>query len=317
MNKFKILSLDGGGIRGAYSAAVLATLQSEVELPLVDYFDLIVGTSTGGIIAIGLGLGVSPEKLVEFYREKGKEIFPITGWLSGLIQKGKQLVVGTKHDADRLLKALNSVLDDKLFGDSKRPLVIVSYNASREPDGPHLFKTTREDHKKFKASMVALATSAAPLYFRTIDLPLGDNGENQTFVDGGIWANCPTLVGVTEAVRFYGKQLKDLYVLSVGTTYRPFKIKQEQKKGSLLDWAFGKDLAALVGSAQQAGTWGTTKTMLGEDHCGRVTSTKDENISLDDATRISDLIAWGKEDALEQFASIKNMFFTQAVGTGV
>lgn len=309
MSKFKILSLDGGGIRGAYSAAALSELQSKIEVPLVDYFDLIVGTSTGGIIAIGLGLGVTPEKLVEFYRNKGKKIFPVTGWLSGLIKQGKQLIVGTKHDANRLLNALNSVLDDKLFGDSKRPLVIVSYNASRQPDGPHLFKTTREDHRKFKASMVALATSAAPLYFQAVELPLGDKGESQTFVDGGIWANCPTLVGITEAVRFYGKQLQDLYVLSVGTTYKPFKIKEEHKKGSLLNWTLGKDLAALVGSAQQAGAWGTTKAMLGEDHCRRITSTKDENIPLDDATHINDLIAWGKEDALEQFSSIKAMFF--------
>jgi patatin-like phospholipase/acyl hydrolase len=310
MSKFKILSLDGGGVRGAYTSAALAALQSKIDTPLADHFDLIVGTSTGGIIAIGLGLGITPSKLVEFYRNKGKEIFPITGWLSGIRQVGKQLVFGTKHDAERLLGALNSVLDNRLFGESKRPLVIVSYNASRKPDGPHLFKTTREDHKQFKASMVALATSAAPLYFRAVELPLGDKGENQTFVDGGIWANCPTLVGVTEAVSFYHKQLQDLYLLSIGTTYKPFKIKQEQKEGSLLlDWAFGKDLAALVGSAQQAGTWGTTKTLLGEDHCRRITSIKDESITLDDASRIKDLIAWGEEDALEQSGSIAPMFF--------
>lgn len=123
MRKFKIISLDGAGVRGAYTAAALATLQSKIETQLTDHFDLIVGTSTGGIITIGLGLGVTPQELVEFYRKKGKEIFPITGWLSGYIQKGKQLVVVTKHDVDRLLAALNSVLDDRLFGDSKRPLI--------------------------------------------------------------------------------------------------------------------------------------------------------------------------------------------------
>ncbi len=87
MSKFKILSLDGGGVRGAYTAAALETLQSKIETPLAGHFDLIVGTSTGGIIAIGLGLGVTPAELVEFYRNKGKEIFPITGWLSGYPQQ--------------------------------------------------------------------------------------------------------------------------------------------------------------------------------------------------------------------------------------
>jgi patatin-like phospholipase/acyl hydrolase len=311
MNRFKILSLDGGGVRGAYTASALAALQSKIQTPLADYFDLIVGTSTGGIIAIGLGLGVPPAELVEFYRDKGKEIFPLTGWLSGFFQTAKQLFVGTKHDQDRLLGALDSVLDDRLFGDSKRPLVIVSYNATR--DGPHLFKTSRSDHSKFKASMVALATSAAPTYFAAVSLPLGTYGESQTFVDGGIWANCPTLVGVTEAVRFHGKQLQDLYVLSVGTTYRPFTIGEAQKKGSiLLDWDFGRDLAALVGGAQQGGTWGTTETLLGKDHCIRITSTTSEKIPLDDASpsRIEELILWGEQDALKRFDSVANMFFT-------
>jgi len=309
MSKFKILSLDGGGVRGAYTASALAALQSKLETTaLADHFDLIVGTSTGGIIAIGLGLGISPERLVEFYRNKGNEIFPVTGWLGGYIRTAKQLLVGTKHNQSRLLEALDSVLDDKLFGDSKHPLVIVSYNATR--DGPHLFKTTRADHKPFKASMVALATSAAPTYFAAMPLPLGRNGESQTFVDGGIWANCPALVGVTEAVRFHAKQLQDLHILSVGTTYRPFTIAKAQEKGSiLLDWDFGRDLAALVGSAQQGGTWGTTETLLGEDHCIRITSTTSESIPLDDASRIEDLIALGQRDALKQYGDVARMFF--------
>lgn len=92
MSMFKILSLDGGGVRGAYTASALASLQSKMQTPLADHFDLIVGTSTGGIIAIGLGLGIPPARLVEFYRSKGKEIFPVTGWLGGFLQTTKQLL---------------------------------------------------------------------------------------------------------------------------------------------------------------------------------------------------------------------------------
>ena len=79
MNVFRILSLDGGGVRGAYSAGVLAEIQKSIEGKVIDYFDLITGTSTGGILAIGLGLGLSPTDLVNFYQTKGTEIFPVTG----------------------------------------------------------------------------------------------------------------------------------------------------------------------------------------------------------------------------------------------
>lgn len=308
MSIFRILSLDGGGVRGAYTASALAALESKVGAPLVDHFDLIVGTSTGGIIAIGLGLGIAPARLAEFYKQRGADIFPRTGWLTSFVQTAKQLFVGTKHDQEQLLNALKSELSDEPFGHAKCPLVIVSYNASR--DGPHLFKTTRPDHQRFKAYMVALATSAAPTYFSAVPLPLGKDGEEQVFVDGGIWANCPALVGVAEAVRSYGKRLEDLNLLSVGTTYKPFTIGQAQTQGSIvLDWNFGRDLAALVGSAQQAGTWGTTQFLLGEDHCIRVTSTTSDQIPLDDSSRIDDLIALGARDALERFDNVERMFF--------
>lgn len=310
MSIFRILSLDGGGVRGAYTASALAALESKIGAPLVDYFDLIVGTSTGGIVAIGLGLNISPARLVQFYKERAEDIFPRTGWLSSGIQTVKRLFVGTEYDQESLLDALKSELHDKLFGDSRCPLVIVSYNASRIPDGPHLFKTNRLEHQHLKAFMVALATSAAPTYFSAVPIKLNEHDNEQIYVDGGIWANCPALVGVAEAVRSFGKRLEDLRLLSIGTTYKPFTISQAQTRGSIvLDWDFGKDLAAFFGSAQQAGTWGTTNFLLGEDHCTRITSTTDEQIPLDDSSRVEELVALGARDALEHFDSVARMFF--------
>lgn len=75
---FRILSLDGGGIKGAFGASVLATLEENTGCAIVDHFDLITGTSTGGIIALGLGLGLSARSIVDFYSEKGPTIFPST-----------------------------------------------------------------------------------------------------------------------------------------------------------------------------------------------------------------------------------------------
>ena len=73
--RFQILSLDGGGIKGLFSAAVLAKLEEDLNTNITDHFDLIVGTSTGGIIALGLGLGMKPQEIVQFYVESGPQIF--------------------------------------------------------------------------------------------------------------------------------------------------------------------------------------------------------------------------------------------------
>jgi uncharacterized protein len=75
MKTFRILSLDGGGVRGAYSAAALAEIEEQAKVKIIDYFDLITGTSTGGILAIGLGLGFSAKDLLDFYQQKAKDIF--------------------------------------------------------------------------------------------------------------------------------------------------------------------------------------------------------------------------------------------------
>lgn len=307
MQKFRILSLDGGGVRGAYSASVLAEIQRNMDQPISKYFDLIVGTSTGGILAIGLGTGVTPDKIVEFYEEFGPKIFPITNWLGVKWNSLRQLVVGNKNDSDILQESLKNIYQESILGSCNPSVVVVSYNATR--DGPHLFKSHDDRHKHLMAYQIAMATSAAPLYFQAIDLPLGQDRENQTFVDGGVWANCPVLVGIAEAVSFFGKRLDEIEVLSIGTTYKPFRIKEKHKEGSLVDWSLGRDLAAFIGSAQEAGSFGTARTMLGENNIHRITNRQAEHIPLDDASKIEELIALGKYAAQQEMSKVKAMFF--------
>jgi patatin-like phospholipase/acyl hydrolase len=95
---FRILSLDGGGIKGAFPAAVLAKLEQDIGKAAVDYFDLIAGTSTGGIIALGLGLGKSTGEIVEFYRQHGPTIFPCSSLVEHATGMWRQLW-GAKHIA--------------------------------------------------------------------------------------------------------------------------------------------------------------------------------------------------------------------------
>jgi len=233
---FRILSLDGGGIKGAFPASVLAALEHDTGKSAVDYFDLIVGTSTGGIIALGLGLGKSAAEIVEFYRQYGPTIFPGTSLVERTAGLWRQLW-GPKHSHDVLREALSSVLGTKRFGDSKCRLVIPTYDAI----GGRLFLLKTAHHERFKfdykslAVDVALATSAAPTYFKASPFP---EHAGASYVDGGVWANCPALAGVVEAHAFLNVPLDEIDVLSIGTTTTPFNIAQHADAG-IAQWNAG------------------------------------------------------------------------------
>lgn len=208
MAQVRILSLDGGGVRGACSAAILASIEQQTKIPLNQCFDLIAGSSTGGILAIGIALGISAADLRKLYEEEeAKNIFPSSGVLAGWL--------GSKHDYRSLKKVLEKYFDKRLFGEANTRLVVTAYNASS--DNTHLFKTYHhpdlDKHYKLPAADIALATAAAPTYFAAMQLPLGNAGEDQVFLDGGVWANAPTLVGIAEAVRYMGATTADINML--------------------------------------------------------------------------------------------------------
>lgn len=121
--RFQILALDGGGLRGIFSAAVLAGLEEDLGISIVDHFDLITGTSTGGIIALGLGLGLSPRQMVEFYVEAGPTVFRNRMGLRTARQ-----FLRAKYAAGPLRSALTDVFGSRTFGESTKRLVIPSYN---------------------------------------------------------------------------------------------------------------------------------------------------------------------------------------------
>src|SRR5437899_3194933 len=112
MSRFRILSLDGGGIKGAFTASVMASLEEETGKAAADYFDLITGTSTGGIVALGLGLSLPAKQIMEFYRERGPTIFPNTS----LVQRTRSILrqlIAPKHSHDVLKEALRQVLGER------------------------------------------------------------------------------------------------------------------------------------------------------------------------------------------------------------
>jgi patatin-like phospholipase/acyl hydrolase len=219
----RILSIDGGGIKGTMPAAFLAGLEEDLGQPIGRYFDLIAGTSTGGIIALGLGLGRTAKELLELYERRGPVIFGednADGKPPGRMRQAWRTltatgrhVVGPKHDAAILARELKTVLNDDLIGQSQTRLVIPAWDADLR--SPYIYKTAHHtrlqtDYRK-TALDAALATAAAPTYFkrhRTAD----DIG----LTDGGTWANNPTAIAVVEAITLLGWHPSDLRILSLG-----------------------------------------------------------------------------------------------------
>lgn len=247
---FKILSIDGGGIKGLYSARILEKFENKFNCRTSDHFDMICGTSTGGLIALALSIKISAEDIRKFYEEKGEIIFPKHKKISvpffGKIDKGlwKQIAFGGKYSNLGLKESLKEIFADKKISDSNNLLCIPSYSITEAK--PKVFKY---DHKEGGLSRdndakmidIALATSAAPTYFPMAELPYFNN---EQFVDGGVWANNPTLVGLLEALNNFvgkGKNYDKISILSLSslsvTGGNPTGLKNER---SFKDW--GADL---------------------------------------------------------------------------
>jgi hypothetical protein len=217
---FKVLSIDGGGTKGLYSAKIIEEIEREYNSAICDYFDLICGTSTGGLIALALSLRIPASQIVEFYQNNSSKIFPSRTSIESLARLIRQLLFGSKYGNKELASALRCLFGDKKLGESKSLLCIPSFSLS---DGrPFIFK---HDHSEGTLSRdnetryldVALATSAAPTYLPVVSIP---NYENRQFIDGGIYANDPSLVGITEAFRYFvgeGKAFSKLGVLSIAS----------------------------------------------------------------------------------------------------
>lgn len=220
MKPLRVLSIDGGGIRGYLPALLLVEIERRAGRPAIDLFDFAAGTSTGGIIAIGLGAGVSATELADFYPRYGSRIF---GGDTGQSELSKRLLgtgatflerlmnpankIGAiagrdkewggnaRHQAVGLRTVLQEVLGATRLSQAKLPLFITSYEAD---DGfPTVFSTIDANaDPSYDASLVdiALATSAAPTYLPSHEFTWA--GAAHRFVDGGVWANNPATVAI-------------------------------------------------------------------------------------------------------------------------
>ena len=216
----KVLSIDGGGIRGVIPALVLEEIERRTARPISTLFDLVAGTSTGGIIALGVTRPNSrgePEysaaDIVDLYEGKGKRIFSntflhelSTAW--GLLDE--------KYPADEVEKVFDEYFGDTRLKDALTNVFVTAFEI--ELRSPWFFRSSRartDPEYDFPMKKVARATSAAPTYFEPLRLEKAGGDGYWALVDGGVYANNPTMCALVEAHSVFGTE--EVLVVSLGT----------------------------------------------------------------------------------------------------
>ena len=296
----RILTIDGGGIKGVFPAAFLATVEDAIGENIAKYFDLIVGTSTGGIIALGLGLGLFAKEVLTFYEEHGPRIFHGNRFLRWLRWFGT-----SKYSSAPLEEALRSCFGDKRLGDSEKRLVIPSLNL--ENGEVYVYKTAHhprlERDYKEDAVEVALKTAAAPTYF-----PTRCSSDGTPLIDGGTWANNPVGMAVVEAITLLDWPRDSLKVLSLGCTNAPLNVNwgRNVPLGSLY-WA--PKFVDVFMHAQSHASLGTAKLLAEHENVIRIDPLVDRRkFSLDKTSGINSLKGYGASEARKALPELREFF---------
>ena len=217
----KILAIEGGGIRGIIPDMLLAHIESLTGRPIAKLFDLVAGTSTGGILALGLTIPkttgaplYTAQQFVDMYKREGPRIFPCSLWRR-IVACGN--LREEKYSAAGIEAVLAGYFGDSHLRDAVTDVLVCSYEIERS--FPFFFKSSnareRTDYD-FPARMVARATSAAPTYFEPMKLPFGTNTDHYALIDGGVFANNPAACALVEA-RTTHPDAADFLVVSLGT----------------------------------------------------------------------------------------------------
>jgi patatin-like phospholipase/acyl hydrolase len=280
--RLRILTIDGGGIRGIFPARYLSLMESQTGRQVNEMFDLIVGASTGGIMALGLGAGIPAHEILRLYTDNAYRIFGILSpgarRITGIPLVGRWLasngVFAPRYDSCGLKSLLSKTFESLRMRDSKTMLCIPAVEHHRA--SPTVFKTPHHRELFRDAdrlmSEVALATSAAPTYFE----PFVRGTE--CIIDGGLWANCPILVGVCEAVK-NGFDLSKVQLLSLGTGDVTYSGSTSTARRSSI-WSYRLGLLTMALSLQMQTGLNMGTYLLG-DNLVRVSFTLTRSIGLD------------------------------------
>lgn len=250
--RVQALVLSGGGVRGLYTIKLLAEIEANLSkgdpnYNIAKHFDMISGTSIGGILALGLASGRTARSLLELIDSKRSEIFPSpkNNFLAKFRRKKNQ-ALGTAFNPQALKDVIVGSIGDIKLRDLRTKVVIPAVNGTT--GRPKTFKTPH--HKEFTfdgerlVSDVAMSTSAAPTYFPA------HSSNDGLMLDGGLFANLPSFITYHELAcsRFLGIDPEHIHMMSIGTmgSKKRLAAKSAGDKGYLNEWSNGQDLLSLM-----------------------------------------------------------------------
>ena len=239
-----VLALSGGGYRGLFTVRVLKLLEQKMGGSIMDHFQVITGTSIGGIIALALAAGISLERLEKVFLEEGMNIFPSSPKSRNLFDYMLS-IFRPIHDASGLRSVLTKLFEERLMGDLNQAYAVVPA-ANLTTGKPKMFKTPHAKELYLDAKLpvveVALAISAAPVYFPIHRI----EHLRARFADGALVGNAPGLFGWLEAQEYLGYKKDDITVLAIGTLAGAPNVSSEVslRQGALF-WMCPKNLRLL------------------------------------------------------------------------
>jgi predicted acylesterase/phospholipase RssA len=265
---YRILSLSGGGMRGLFQACYLAGLEESLKVKLADWLDLVSGTSTGTIIAAGLAAKIDLHRIVDLFSTHGSTIFNAK-WFGSF--RG-----GGRYSNASLHSLLKDVFGNKKLGDCNKPhLAIAATTLDRFE--PRTFVSWNSDDQPLSLVDVIMASCAAPTYFPSWK-PVG---QARSYIDGGMWANTPSLVAAMTAFRERGIKFADMKIVSVGNGEVP--------QGNVGKDYDSQNLLALVGtlydimfSTQSITADKFAEVLVGKTNFLRINTQLEKWIGLDD-----------------------------------
>jgi len=301
----RILSIDGGGIRGIIPALILAEIEKRTGKPISESFDLIAGTSAGAIIALGLTCAndsgvqarLSADKMAELFVEHGAKIFSrsamktissFRGWADEL------------YSSNGLTTVLKNYFQSCYFEKSLTKVLVPTYDIQNCE--PVFFKSWREEYKTLASASIALAAAAAPTYFEPVELIV--NSQPRTLIDGGVCVNSPAVSAYAEAMRIFPAE--EVFMLSIGTgnTQKAGKIAYKRAKNwGKIGWS-AHMLDIIFDGVTDTADYQMNQ-LLGDDYYRLQVELNKSSTNLDDASKKN--ITCLKKTAMDFIANNENI----------
>lgn len=282
---FYILSIDGGGIRGVFSAHVLYCIQEKLDVSLLKQFQMFAGTSSGSIIAAAIVCNIPIKEVLDLYKEYSPKIFASKSRIKffNLIKSA----VTNFYSKQYLTELLDKIVGEKSLEEIKTPLLIPATNVGLGT--VHVFKSSYSStfvrDKGFSLKKAILSSCSAPIFFTP------EQAHVYLLADGGLWVNNPSLAAVIEAKKNIKIDLDNIRVLSIGTGHQKtcYGVNLTRRWGLMTGWG-GKSFIDFIFSLQSQATENYLKLLLKKDQILRIDFESDKEWPLDDYTQIGDLL---------------------------